>query len=161
MNLLILFAAAIISQATLTVKCSAFANNNYIPQKYTCEGENYNPAIEVENVPVGAKSLALIMDDTESPNGEFVHWVMWNIPVSGKISEKSAPGVQGLNSKKENKYFGPCPPNGVHKYHFKVYALDANLDLPALTDKAALLKAMEGHMLGSGDLVGRYKSHGQ
>jgi Raf kinase inhibitor-like YbhB/YbcL family protein len=157
MNLLILFIAAVISQATLTVKSSAFANGNYIPQKYTCAGENYNPEIEVENIPSGAKSLALIMDDTESPNGEFVHWVMWNISVKGKIAEKSAPGVQGKNSRKENKYYGPCPPNGIHKYHFKIYALDKDLDLPASTDKAALLKAMEGHILASGELLGQYK----
>jgi hypothetical protein len=159
MNLLILFTATVISQTTLTVKSSAFANGNYISEKYTCEGENYNPEIEVENIPAGAKSLALIMDDTESPNGEFVHWVMWNIPVKGKINEKIAPGVQGKNSKKENKYYGPCPPNGIHKYHFKIYALDKNLDLPASTDKAALLKAMEGHILANGELVGQYKSH--
>lgn len=142
----------------LTVKSPAFANNNYIPKKFSCDGENYNPAITLENIPKDAKSLALIMEDIDSPNGEFTHWLMWNMPVKSKIAEKSAPGTQGLNSRKENKYYGPCPPNGIHKYHFRVYALDAKLDLSENSDKSALLKAMEGHILASGDLVGQYKS---
>jgi len=141
----------------LTVKSPAFANNGMIPAKYTCSGANINPAISVGDIPTGALSLALIVDDPDAPKGTVDHWVMWNIPISGSISEDSAPGVQGLNTKNENKYMGPCPPSGTHHYHFKVYALDTKLDLPDTTDKAALMKAMDSHILASGELVGLYK----
>lgn len=128
-----------------------------IPVKYTCSGENINPEISISGIPAETKSLALIMDDPDAPSGDFVHWVMWNILTDGKISENSAPGVQGVNDFGENKYGGPCPPSGTHHYHFKIYALDTKLELPAETDKQGLLKAMEGHVLASGELVGLFK----
>ena len=159
MNLLILIFAAIISNTTLIVKSTAFANNNYIPLKYTCDGPNINPALVIEDIPKNTKSLALIMDDTDSPNGEFTHWVMWNIPPKKNIAENSAPGIQGVNSNQQNKYFGPCPPNGMHKYHFKIYALDIKLDLPLNSDKKVLVAAIEGHVLASGKLTGLYYRH--
>lgn len=156
MNLLILILATFISSQSLTVKSTAFANNNYIPLKYTCDGPNVNPALIVEDIPKNSKSLVLIMDDTDSPNGEFTHWVMWNIPPKKNIAENSAPGVQGVNSMQQNKYYGPCPPNGMHKYHFKIYALDIKLDLPATADKKMVLSAIEGHVLANGVLIGSY-----
>jgi Raf kinase inhibitor-like YbhB/YbcL family protein len=156
MNLLILIIATFISSQTLTVKSAAFANNNYIPLKYTCDGPNVNPELIVEDIPKNAKSLVLIMDDTDSPNGEFTHWVMWNIPPKKNITENSAPGVQGVNSMQQNKYYGPCPPNGMHKYHFKIYALDIKLDLPSTADKKMVLFAIEGHVLAKGILTGSY-----
>lgn len=154
-----LFACFMIISAntSLTVQSSAFADNNYIPARYTCEGLNHNPSLFINNIPANAQSLALIMDDTDSPNGPFVHWVMWNIPVEEKIAENSAPGIQGQNSRKENKYTGPCPPNGIHSYHFRIYALDNKINLPESGNKEDLLKAMEGHILTSGELVGLYK----
>lgn len=158
MKPLLFLLIAMTGGATLTVKSPAFMENGFIPSKYTCIGENINPEISVTGIPAEAKSLALIMDDPDAPNGDFVHWVMWNIPVQEKIAENSAPGIQGLNGRKENKYTGPCPPGGTHHYHFKVYALDAILlNLPATTDKQGLLNAMEGHILASGDLVGLFK----
>lgn len=141
----------------LSVKCPAFGENEMIPVKYTCSGENINPEISISGIPAETKSLALIMDDPDAPSGDFVHWVMWNILTDGKISENSAPGVQGVNDFGENKYGGPCPPSGTHHYHFKIYALDTKLELPAETDKQGLLKAMEGHVLASGELVGLFK----
>ncbi|MDP3555984.1 MAG: YbhB/YbcL family Raf kinase inhibitor-like protein [Bacteroidota bacterium] len=161
MNPLLLFFTIAMSytNTNLIVKSSAFAHNNYIPFRYTCDGVNINPALIIENIPKNTKCFALIMDDTDSPNGEFTHWVMWNIPPKKNINENSAPGVQGRNSRLENKYYGPCPPNGMHKYHFKVYALDANLDLSLNTDKNDLLKSMEGHILSSGELIGLYYRH--
>lgn len=141
----------------LTVTSSAFEANQMIPAKYTCTGENISPPITIGGIPEGTQSLALIMDDPDAPNGDFVHWVMWNIPVNTLIPEDFAPGSQGLNGAKENKYTGPCPPSGTHHYHFKVYALNSKLDLPANTDKEALLKAMEGHVLSSGELVALFK----
>lgn len=142
---------------TLTIKSSAFGANEMIPSKYTCTGENINPELSITGIPSGAESLALIMDDPDAPNGDFVHWVMWNIPVQNEIAENSAPGVQGTNGRGDVGYTGPCPPSGTHHYHFKVYALDANLDLPASTDKQRLLKAMEGHILEKGELIGLFK----
>ncbi|HTF02418.1 MAG TPA: YbhB/YbcL family Raf kinase inhibitor-like protein, partial [Bacteroidia bacterium] len=103
------------------------------------------------------KSLALIMDDPDAPSGDFVHWVMWNIPVQEKIAENTAPGMQGLNGRKETKYTGPCPPSGTHHYHFKIYALDTELSLLTTTDKQGLLLAMKGHILGTGELIGLFK----
>jgi Raf kinase inhibitor-like YbhB/YbcL family protein len=148
---------SLVINKTLSVKSPAFSNNDFIPSNYSCEGSNINPELTISEIPKDARSLALIMDDPDAPKGTFDHWVMWNIPVTEKISENSVPGAQGKNGKNENKYTGPCPPSGTHHYHFKIYALDTKLDLPISTDKKALLKAMEGHIIGSGELIGLYK----
>jgi hypothetical protein len=157
MNQLILLIMLLTSTGTLTLSSPAFRNKGDIPEKYTCAGSNVSPEIQIGNIPSAAKSLALIVDDPDAPGSTFDHWIMWNIPVTDKIAENSSPGTQGLNGKKENKYCGPCPPKGLHHYHFRVYALDAQLDIPAKSDKAALMKAMEGHILASGKLVGTFK----
>lgn len=157
MKTLILFACLVFQQSTLKVKCSAFANGHYIPIKYNCNAQNINPEIVIEDLPKSTVTMALIMDDTESVNGEFDHWIMWNIPPSKKIKENSAPGTQGRNSNKQNKYYGPCPPNGIHTYNFKIYALDTKLQLSDTCGKKDLLKAMEGHILASGEMKGLYK----
>ncbi len=140
----------------LTVKSPDFSSNDFIPAKYSCVGANVNPAINIGDIPEGTKSLALIMEDPDA-HGTFDHWIMWNIPVKEKIEENSTPGAQGKNGKGENKYAGPCPPSGTHHYHFKIYALDTKLDLPITTGKNALLKAMNGHIIASGELVGLFK----
>lgn len=143
---------------TLIIKSPAFEANSKIPKKYTCEGAGINPPITIEGIPNGAKSLALIMDDPDAVNGVFDHWVMWNIPVSiGKIEENSVPGVEGYNSGRRAGYYPPCPPSGSHRYIFKIYALDQTLNLPAKTKKADLQKAMQGHILAEGELVGLYR----
>jgi Raf kinase inhibitor-like YbhB/YbcL family protein len=142
---------------TLTVKSPAFNNNGYIPSVYTCDGNNTNPEIVFEKVPADAKSVAIIMDDPDAPKGTFDHWIMWNIPPIAKIASNSSPGVKGQNGKKENGYTGPCPPSGTHHYHFKVFALDKELDLEEGSDKDALLKAMEGHIIAKGELIGLYE----
>lgn len=148
---------AITLNTTLTVKSPAFANNDFIPSKYTCDGLNINPELNIGDMPKETKSLALIMEDPDAPKRTFDHWVMWNIPLKERIEENSAPGAQGRNSMNENKYHGPCPPEGLHHYYFKIFALDTKLDLPIDTDKKKLLSAMEGHVLASGELVGLYK----
>lgn len=153
---LFIFISFLFLQKPFTVKSPDFADNNYIQFKFTCDGKNMSPGLVLENIPSDAKSIALIMDDTDSPNGEFVHWVMWNMPVNAKIAENKAVGTVGKNSHGENKYFGPCPPNGMHTYHFKVYALNSLLDIPSGSGKAELLKAMEGHILEQAALKGRY-----
>jgi Raf kinase inhibitor-like YbhB/YbcL family protein len=147
----------IYSKPNLIVVSPAFTNNNAIPSKYTCSGENTSPEIDIKGIPKGAKTLAIIVDDPDAPHGGFVHWVMWNISPMGTIDANTAPGVQGKNGAKENKYTGPCPPTGEHHYHFKVYALDARVDIPASSDKTALLKAMEPHIIAAGELVGTFK----
>ncbi|MGZ4097387.1 MAG: YbhB/YbcL family Raf kinase inhibitor-like protein [Bacteroidia bacterium] len=157
MKTLIFILMAIVANKTLTVKSPAFANNDPIPSKYTCDGSNINPEINIKDIPGEAKSLALIVDDPDAPKGTFDHWVMWNIPVKDKIEENSSPGAQGKNGKNENNYTGPCPPSGMHHYHFRVYALDIKLDLPVSTDKKTLLKVMDGHIVATGELVGTYK----
>ncbi|HEY1871769.1 MAG TPA: YbhB/YbcL family Raf kinase inhibitor-like protein [Chitinophagaceae bacterium] len=157
MNPFILFLFAAVTSTTLQVSSPSFKANGMIPLKYTCEGQSINPAVSVTNIPKQAKSLALIVDDPDAPKGGFVHWVMWNIDPSGTIKENSAPGTQGKNGAGGNKYLGPCPPTGTHHYHFRVYALDAKLNLQDATDKAALETAMKGHILASGELVGLYK----
>lgn len=157
MKIIPLLVMAIVLNKPLTIKSPAFANNEWIPAKYTCVGSNINPALSITDIPNGTESLALIVDDPDAPNGTYVHWVMWNIPVISVIDENSAPGIQGKNGKGENKYFGPCPPTGIHHYNFKIYALDTKLILPLQADKNALLKAMDKHILASGGLIGLFK----
>ncbi|HYG50630.1 MAG TPA: YbhB/YbcL family Raf kinase inhibitor-like protein [Flavobacteriales bacterium] len=143
--------------STLNVKSPAFSTNEYIPAKYTCDGANINPSLTIENIPKNTVSLALVMEDPDAPYGTFDHWIMWNIPVTNTIEEDSAPGVQGKNSENKHAYSGPCPPSGVHHYHFRLFALNCKLNLPNGTDKKMLLKAMDNHVLAHGELVGLYK----
>lgn len=136
-----------------------FADNQTIPAKYTCDGENINPPLEISDVPENAKSLVLIMDDPDAPAGIWMHWIMWNLdPATKIIAENSVPAgaVEGLTSFGQPGYGGPCPPSGVHRYFFKMYALDTMLDLPSATDKAGLEKAMQGHILVKAQLIGLY-----
>jgi Raf kinase inhibitor-like YbhB/YbcL family protein len=143
--------------ADLIVKSPAFENNKLIPKKHSCDGEEVNPPLNVEGIPMGAKTIALILDDPDAPRGTFDHWIVWNIPPTGKIAENSVPGTEGLNSAGQQTYIGMCPPSGTHRYFFKVYALDAKLDLKAnSTKKKDLEKAMQGHILAKGELVGLY-----
>ena len=150
---------AIVTTKTLTVKSPAFGPNESIPSKFTCEGDNVSPELRVDNIPSETGCLALIMDDPDASSGTFDHWIMWNIPVTDKIAENKAPGVQGKNGRGENKYTGPCPPIGTHHYHFKIFALDKMLDLQEGSGKQELLRAMEGHIIAKGELVGLYKKN--
>jgi len=141
----------------LSVSSSAFENNKLIPAKYTCDGANVNPPLTIEGVPDGAKSLVLIVDDPDAPMGTFDHWVVWNIPPTSKIEENIAPGTEGVNDYRKHSYGGPCPPYGTHRYFFKVYALDAKLDLSPNSRKKDVEKAMQGHALAKGELIGLYR----
>ena len=144
----------------LRISSAAFENNGSIPGKYTCDGMNVNPPLKIEGVPVGARSLALIVDDPDAPRGIWVHWVVWNIdPKTGEINENSVPkgSIQGINDFERHDYGGPCPPSGTHRYFFKLYALDALLNLSGDAGKAGLEKAMQGHVLAQAQIVGLYK----
>ncbi len=141
----------------LTVRSSAFENNKLIPQKYTCDGEDVNPPLTIEGIPKEAKSLTLLMDDPDAPSGTFDHWVVWNIPAStSKIGENTVPGTEGINSARTRGYHGPCPP-ARHRYFFKVYALDQELQLAPNSKKKDVEKAMQGHVLAKGELMGFYE----
>ena len=141
----------------LLVSSPAFGNNQMIPKKFTCDGINVNPPLDIEDITEEARSLAIIVDDPDAPRGTWVHWVMWNIPVTHHIKENEAHGLQGLNDFQKRQYGGPCPPSGTHRYFFKVYALDTILDLPSETDKAHLERVMAEHIISFGELVGLYK----
>jgi len=142
----------------LTVKSSAFEHGKLIPKKYSCDGEDINPPLTIEAVPKQAKTLVLAMDDPDAPHGTFDHWIVWNIPASkNKIDENSVPGVEGMNSARQTGYMGPCPPSGTHRYFFKVYALDSELNLASSSRKKDVEKAMQGHVLAKGELMGLYR----
>lgn len=140
----------------MKVMSSAFAENGLIPSKYTCDGANINPPVDLEHIPGKTKSLAIIVDDLDAPRGSWVHWVMWNIPVTHHIKENQANGMQGTNDFDKHTYCGPCPPCETHRYFFKIYALDCLLNLPVTATKQNLEEAMCDHILAFGELVGLY-----
>jgi len=143
--------------ANMRLSSPAFEHNAFIPVKFTCQGESVNPALIIEGVPTQAKSLALIMDDPDAPSGDFVHWVVYDIAVTGRIEENSIPGKQGVNSSRGSDYVGPCPPTGAHRYFFKVYALDKMLNLGKGLRKPDLEKEIGTHILDKAELIGLYK----
>jgi hypothetical protein len=143
----------------MKITSNTFLNNEKIPSKYTCDGENINPQLSIHGVPEDAKSIVLIVDDPDAPSGDWVHWLIWNIPPeTGEILENSEPknAVVGKNDFGNNNYGGPCPPFGTHHYHFKVYALDKILELPSSSRKSELLKEIQGHVIDKTELIGVY-----
>ncbi len=141
----------------LIVKSTAFESNKPIPKKYSCDGNDVNPPLAIEGISKEAKTLVLIVDDPDAPNGTFDHWIVWNIPAStSMIGENTVPGKEGLNGARQLGYMGPCPPGGTHRYFFKVYALDAELNLGINSKKKDVEKAMQSHILAKGELVGLY-----
>lgn len=141
---------------TLTVASPEFPQGDPIPQKYTADGEGVNPTLEFSGVPEGTQSFALIMEDPDAPRGTVTHWVCWDIINQESIGENTAPGVQGVNTLGKMGYLPPDPPSGSHRYFFHVYALDTMLDLRPGSDRQALEKVMQGHVLVEGTLMGRY-----
>ena len=149
----------------IKITSSAFEDGGLIPAKYTCDGADVSPPLQWDIVPEGTKSIALICDDPDAPMGTWVHWVLFNLPAQAKElaenipPERSLPNgaKQGINDFHKIGYGGPCPPGGTHRYFFKLYALDTELDLQASANKGQLLKAMEGHILAQKQLIGKYK----
>jgi len=135
----------------------AFEADDIIPVKYTCDGEGINPPLEIHNIPDDAETLALIVEDPDAPGGTFDHWLMWNIQPVDLIDENTIPGISGTNSAGKTGYHPPCPPKGVHRYYFHVYALDSELDLAPHASKENLLQAMKSHILAEGTIMGRYE----
>ena len=149
----------------ITITSTAFTHGGMIPREYTCDGRDISPSMAWAGVPEGTKSLAIICEDPDAPMGTWVHWVLFNIPATvnalpksmttDKVLENGA--RHGINDFRKFGYGGPCPPGGTHRYYFKIYALDTELTQePGLT-KAKLLKAMDGHIMAEGQLMGRYK----
>lgn len=151
---------------TLQLTSSAFAEGQSIPAKYTCIGENISPDLAWKGHPEGTKSFALIVDDPDAPMGTWVHWVLYNIPanqsglqedlrVTSNDMGQSAMHI-GKNSYNAMKYQGPCPPSGIHRYFFKLYALDTVMNLSPGASKETLLQAMNGHILAEAQLMGTF-----
>src|SRR5213592_3931391 len=144
--------------AKMKITSSAFQEGGNIPSKFSCDGADTSPPLQIADVPSGAKSLVLIVDDPDAPSGLFTHWVVWNIsPHTNNIGEGSAPkGVQGTSDFGKSGYGGPCPPSGTHRYYFKIFALDRELDLRSGAKRSQLDAAMKGHVVAQGELMGRY-----
>ncbi len=146
----------------MKITSPAFENSTKIPAKYTCDGGNVNPPLSFSDIPQNAKSLVLIVDDPDAPSGTWVHWVVFNIdPKAGEVLENSIPknGIEGPTSFGKKGFGGPCPPSGVHRYFFKLYALDIVLNL-ANPDKKTLEKFMQVHVLAAAELTGLYSRIG-
>jgi len=141
----------------LRITSPVFQNREIIPAKYTCDGVNVNPPLSIEGIPEGTRSLVLIVDDPDAPMETWDHWIVWNIPPVEKIEENSVPGIEGLNDFNKHSYGGPSPPSGTHRYFFKVYALDTKLDLNRNSRKEDVERAIEGHILAKGEIVGLYR----
>ena len=138
----------------------SFKNGANIPAKFTGEGLDINPALDIEDLPAGTKSLALIVDDPDAPMKTWVHWVVYDISPVSHIDENSVPGKQGMNDSGKKSYHGPYPPSGTHRYYFKMYALDKVLKSREGISKEDLEDAMKGSILSSAELMGLY-SRGQ
>jgi Raf kinase inhibitor-like YbhB/YbcL family protein len=154
----------------MNLTSSAFLHFTDIPNLYTCEGDNQSPPLSWSNIPIGTKSLALIVDDPDAPDPAapkmtWVHWVLYNIPPSstgldaGKLGVPELPAgtLNGLNTWNKTGYGGPCPPIGRHRYFHKLYALDVVLPVLQPATKPMLEKVMQGHILAQCELVGYYK----
>ncbi len=148
----------------MQLRSSAFEEGGKIPRKYTCQGEDINPELEISGVPAGAKSLVLIVDDPDVPEWVrkdklWVHWVVYDIdPEATRIGERASDlGIFGKNTSGERRYMGPCPPDREHRYFFKLYALDTKLGLAPGATKSEIEKAMAGHTLAECQLMGLYQ----
>ena len=151
----------------MQIKTGAFSPESRIPEKYTCQGADISPALSWEGVPEKTRSFSLIMDDPDAPGKTWVHWVIYNIPAETRsLPERFSPAerlknglLQGRNDFGEIGYGGPCPPpgHGPHRYFFKLYALDTDLNLKPGAGKKDVEKAMDGHILGQAELIGRFE----
>lgn len=143
----------------LIIHSPAFENGSSIPRKYTCEGDDVNPPLDIKEIPEQVKSLVLIVDDPDAPGGTWLHWLVWNIPVTHHVKENEVPGVQGINDFRNHAYGGPCPPSGTHHYFFRVYGLDDLIHLKQGASRPELEQAMRDHILAYGELVGLYRKN--
>lgn len=153
---------------SLQLSSEAFAHGGAIPMRYTCEGKDLPPPLRWSGVPKGTRSLALIVSDPDAPRGTWYHWLVYEIPpkLSGLSADNEPNGLSravrhGLNSWQRTGYGGPCPPAGRHRYVFRLYALDRDLNLPREPRAAALRQAMRGHVIDEAELIGTYEKRGR
>jgi len=141
---------------------SVFEEGERIPEKYTCDGDNVNPPLEITNIPEKTRSMVLVIDDPDAPRKIWVHWVVWNIFPVERIEENSVPqkAIQGINDFGKRAYVGPYPPDGIHRYKFRIYALNTVLNLDSSAEKADVEKAMKGKILDEATLTGLYSKSG-
>jgi Raf kinase inhibitor-like YbhB/YbcL family protein len=151
----------------IPITSNAFQEGEEIPTKYTCDGDDFSPALSWNNVPESAQTLALICEDPDAPTGAFVHWILYNLSPTATVLAEGVPAtellpdgsVQGRNDFKRIGYGGPCPPPGdnAHRYFFRLYALDTEIRLPAGAGREEFARAIEGHILAGGHLMGTYQ----
>jgi Raf kinase inhibitor-like YbhB/YbcL family protein len=152
-------------KSEIKVTSAAFNEGQPIPRQYTCDGVNVSPPLEWSGVPKTAKTIAIIADDPDAPAGTWVHWVLYNLPAENIGFVENVPatenlkvgGFQGKNDFEKIGYGGPCPPSGTHRYFFKMYAVDGELALKAGANGAELEKALQGHIVSQGQLMGTYR----
>lgn len=150
------------STQTFMLQSSAFSPNQTIPRQYTCDGPGTSPPLTIGNIPLKTQSLTLIVDDPDAPVGTFTHWLLWNIPANtSAIAEGKPPtnAVEGMNDFRQLGYGAPCPPSGTHRYRFKLYALDTELNLPQGAKLKDVERAIRPHVLAESILVGTYSRH--
>ena len=152
------------SRIMITLFSPAFKDGGKIPAKYTCKGENVSPQLSWPPPPQGTKSFAIVCNDPDAPSGNWLHWIIFNIPAASRGLEEGVPkasslddgSMQGMNDSKGLGYDGPCPPSGTHRYFFSIYALDSMLELEAGASLNQLNGAMKGHILAEGSLMGTF-----
>lgn len=147
------------SEQPMKISSTAFAQGAIIPARFTADGANVNPPLEISGAPAGTESLVLIVDDPDAPAGTWNHWLLWNIaPDTASIGEDSVPrgATAGKNDFGRTVYLGPSPPSGTHRYYFRLYALDTTLELPAGATRDRLDQAMRSHVIATAELMGRY-----
>jgi Raf kinase inhibitor-like YbhB/YbcL family protein len=171
------------SRLTIQLHSSAFVDDGMIPKAFTCEGSDRSPPLEWSGAPGSSLSFALICDDPDAPMGTWSHWVVYNLPPQLRALKEGIPvgenmpatategaaaaaeefsnARQGKNDFGKSGYGGPCPPSGTHHYFFRIYALDTRLELGPGATRAQILKAITGHILAEGRLVGKYQRGGK
>lgn len=145
--------------AEFALESSAFQNTQAIPSRHSCEGED-SPPLRWTNVPDGTGSLALVVDDQDAPGGVFTHWTAWGLdPTADGLGEGERAPNEGRNDFGTTGYRGPCPPpgHGRHRYVFRLYALDADLEVDVGAAKADLEETIKGHVLTTAELVGTFE----
>jgi Raf kinase inhibitor-like YbhB/YbcL family protein len=144
----------------IKISSPSFTVGGLIPTDFTCDGTDINPEIDLADIPADAKSLVLIVDDPDSVGGNWTHWLAFNLdPKTVRIGQDSKPAGTnfGLNDFKEVSYRGPCPPSGSHRYFFRIFALDKELDLGDGAKRDEVEQAMTGHILDQGEFYGSYQ----
>lgn len=164
-SLLLTYNCQVIKMNNMILSSNSFDNEGFVPKEYSCEGQDFSPHFKWENIPTGTVSFALTCIDPDAPMGDWIHWIAWNIPADWDALQKNIDPndqsqiVQGTNSWGRTGYGGPCPPvgHGPHRYYFTIYALDTKLSLESTSRLEDLVSAMKGHILGKGEIMGKYE----